>query len=411
MTSPSPYPDGVDRSTLELRMGRLRAEMEREQLDAVLAASVPNVVWVTGRSPMAWALYRDIPYWAIVPREGDVQVVVSGMDLASLEGSLDPEAVRPFGRFAYLGDRGPLTGRAATGRSAPGAAADALAAVGRRVGIDDGLAGWAPALCDDDRLELRFVPEVFVRARRRKDADMIARLRAANVAVEQALLAALAQADEGTTERELACVIWRETAAQGAHPLLSVVAFGDRAAIPEPWPSDRPLRPSEPIRFDLGASFAGCHADLARTAVLGEPDPRLTAIHDAILAGEQAAIDACRAGATAADVYEAAMSATRAAGLPEYERVHCGHGIGMEIYEEPLIAPDARVTLEPGMTFCLETPYYELGRLGAQVEDAVLVTDADAERLGHAPMRLLAAGRDDALPARDGLDADVPADR
>jgi len=61
--------------------------------------------------------------------------------------------------------------------------------------------------------------------------------------------------------------------------------------------------------------------------------------------------------------------------IPQYERTHVGHGIGLELYEPPIITPTTDIILEVGMIFNIEPPYYELGLGGFQVEDTVVVTD------------------------------------
>jgi Xaa-Pro aminopeptidase len=86
------------------------------------------------------------------------------------------------------------------------------------------------------------------------------------------------------------------------------------------------------------------------------------------------------------------VRATRAAGIPHYQRHHVGHGIGLEPYDPPTIAPGSDTALEPGMVFCVETPYYEHGWGGVQVEDAVEVTAAGARLLTRSSRELQLVG-------------------
>jgi Xaa-Pro aminopeptidase len=83
----------------------------------------------------------------------------------------------------------------------------------------------------------------------------------------------------------------------------------------------------------------------------------------------------------AADLFALAVDVTQRRGLAPYRRHHCGHGIGLDAYEAPIVGPDDDGTLEEGMTFCFETPYYELGWGGMMVEDAVVVTVDGARAL------------------------------
>jgi Xaa-Pro aminopeptidase len=185
----------------------------------------------------------------------------------------------------------------------------------------------------------------------------------------------------------------------GARPLLGSIGFGERGALVDFAPSERLLAEGEAIRLDVGCVLDGYHADLARTAVLGESPLWLTEAHAALLAGEQSALAALRAGVSGADVFASAVLAVRGSGLEDYERSHCGHGIGLNMYEPPSIRPDSHDPIVAGMTCCVETPLYMIGKAGVQIEDAVLVTEAGCERLGALPQELLAAGLPIQLPA------------
>jgi Xaa-Pro aminopeptidase len=142
-------------------------------------------------------------------------------------------------------------------------------------------------------------------------------------------------------------------------------------------PTDRVLRPGDLVRFDVGCTFKGFHADVARTAVLGEPSARQQALYDAVDAGVDAALGAIRPGAAAGAVFDAAVEAVRKAGVPRFERHHVGHGIGLEPAERPWLRPDGPV-LEAGMVLRVETPYYELGAGGVHVKETVLVNRGGA---------------------------------
>jgi Xaa-Pro aminopeptidase len=209
-----------------------------------------------------------------------------------------------------------------------------------------------------------------------KTEEEIRRLEAAALAIESSYEAAIAAAAEGVSEAELASVFDRNTIEIGSRPHFTVLAFGERGALPNAVPTQwRRLRAGDAIRFDIGCKTEQYSSDIARTAVFGEPSAKLARYYDAILAGEQAAIDMMRPGVAAKDVFAAAVEATREAGIPHYRRHHVGHGIGLDTYDAPMLNDTAETPLEPGMVFEVETPYYELGFAGLQVEDTVVVTD------------------------------------
>jgi Xaa-Pro aminopeptidase len=95
--------------------------------------------------------------------------------------------------------------------------------------------------------------------------------------------------------------------------------------------------------------------------VLGAPPAKLAGYYRAILAGEGAAIAAMKPGVPVSRLFALAVRTTREHGIPHYERHHVGHGIGLEPYDPPTINAATEQALEPGMVFCVETPYYEHG--------------------------------------------------
>ncbi len=146
---------------------------------------------------------------------------------------------------------------------------------------------------------------------------------------------------------------------------------------------DAVLRRGEVIRFDVGCMLDGYYSDIARNYSLGQPSAgeRALRYYEAILAAEQAAVDAMRPGVPASAVFQAGVAAAREAGIPHYQRTHIGHGIGLEMYDIPLLGPNDHTPLEAGMVFEVETPYYELGFPGLQVEDTVVLREGGAEIL------------------------------
>jgi len=372
------------------RADRLRAAWP-EAMTAFAAADPAAVRWLTGLAGEGHALYGNTPLWAVVGPEGAAVAVVPAGELAWVEELVDLAAVRPYGRFVFAG-AGPLTVAA----DAPPledvlrATLDAVGA-GEVIGIDDGASypqgeRLATALAPR-RLVAR--PEAPLRARRRRDDAELDVLRRVNRIAEDAVFAAVGALRTGVTERELLTRVRTAMVERGARPMLGSVGIAERGALVDTAATDRALARGEPVRFDVGCVLDGYHADLSRTAVLGTPPGWLRDAYGALLAGERAAIAATRPGVAPSTLYEIAVRATREAGVVEYDRTHCGHGIGLRIYEPPLVAPRHDEALEPGMTLCLETPLYLSGVAGLQVEDAVVVTPTGSERLGDAPQDLV----------------------
>ena len=126
--------------------------------------------------------------------------------------------------------------------------------------------------------------------------------------------------------------------------------------------------------------------------MLGKPSEKQARYYAAILAGERAAITAMRPGVPVNEIFDVAMRTTREAGMPHYQRMHVGHGIGLEPYDPPTLNAATRILLEPGMVFCVETPYYEHGWGGVQVEDAVQITATGIRQLTRSAQDLAILG-------------------
>ena len=108
--------------------------------------------------------------------------------------------------------------------------------------------------------------------------------------------------------------------------------------------------------------------------MLGKPNSKLAQYHRAICVGLDRAIEMIKPGVRAADVFEACVETVRREGIPHYQRSHVGHGIGLDGYDAPNIAPSNFEVFEEGMVICVETPYYEMGFAGLQVEDTLVIT-------------------------------------
>lgn len=375
-----------------MNQSRAQALMEKEKLAALVATAPENVTYTSGFWAMSQWIRRGPQAYAIHPAPGfgDPCIVTStgALDLVAeqnppvstvqrygffvlevdAEATLDPSQQR-LRELLTLDDDG----------DAVSALVKALRARGlerARVGIDE--YGIPPAYLTKVREALpttTFVPawEIFRQIRAIKTAEEVARLRGSAQIAEKSIAAALAVARPGATELDLAVAFHTTTIREGALPVLGCIGTGPRSALPNAQPTDRRLGPGDVIRFDVGGRYRHYRADIARIAALGEPAAKVKRYHHAIRAGMMRAIEAMKPGARCADIFAIAVETTRKEGLPHYRRNHVGHGIGLDGYDPPNLTPSSTETLEEGMVLCVETPYYELGFAGLQVEDTVLV--------------------------------------
>ncbi len=384
---------------------RLLGVLEAEGLDALVATTPENLFYVTGFRSVSHAIFRGAELYGVFTR-GSTGLVVPFIDTAGVAADgIACDRVACYGKFFFEyadppGEAGEKI-RRWTREPAP-SAADALAGVlaelgvaGRRVGLDEANL-FAPmwARLAERLAGTTLVPayQLFRRARMVKSPTEVARLERAAQIAEAGVAAVLAMLAPGVSEREAVMVYEQEVVRRGASPYFSVITIGERTALADVYPTARALQPGDLVRFDLGCVYESYRSDISRTAVLGAPTEKQARYYAAALAGERAAIEAMKPGIPASRLFDVAVRATRAAGIPHYQRHHVGHGIGIEPYDPPTIAPGSDTVLEPGMVFCVETPYYEHGWGGVQVEDAVEVTAAGPRLLTRSSGELQIVG-------------------
>ena len=226
------------------------------------------------------------------------------------------------------------------------------------------------------------------RVRAVKTQEEIARLGRVARITEDSIDAALNIASEGVTESELARPFHSCTVMNDAFPVIGCIGFGTRAAMPNVQPSATPLKRGDVIRFDVGGRYKHYRADIARIAVLGEADRKTSEYCHALHVGVLKALEMIRPGVRASDVFATAVEAVRREGISHYNRSHVGHGIGLDGYDLPDLTAASQDIIEEGMVMCVETPYYELGWTGLQVEDMVVVRRDGVENLMSSERRL-----------------------
>lgn len=163
--------------------------------------------------------------------------------------------------------------------------------------------------------------------------------------------------------------------------IFCVATANKRAAFCDTVNQPVPIERGSLIRFDYGCDYQGYTSDLSRTVCVGTPDEKTVRLYDAIRVGTEAAIAAACPGVRACELFQIAVETTRSNGIPHYRRHHVGHCLGLEVYDDPSITPDNQTVLQADMVLNIETPYYELGWGGVQVEDTVAITENGAVRL------------------------------
>ncbi|MEU8223057.1 Xaa-Pro peptidase family protein [Kribbella sp. NPDC048915] len=228
--------------------------------------------------------------------------------------------------------------------------------------------------------------------RMRKDAAEIDALRKAGAAIDRVHARVGEWLRAGRTEAEVGADIAAAIVAEGhTEADFVIVASGPNGASPHHALSDRVIEAGDVVVVDIGGPVAeGYNSDSTRTYSVGTPrDADVAATYAVLQEAQQAAVDAVRPGATAESIDAAARDVIAAAGFGDYFIHRTGHGIGLDVHEEPYIVAGNDLPLEPGMAFSVEPGIYQPGRWGARIEDIVVVTAEGAEPMNKQPHELV----------------------
>jgi len=228
--------------------------------------------------------------------------------------------------------------------------------------------------------------------RMRKDAAEIAALREAGAAIDRVHARMGEWLRPGRTEAEVGADITAAIVEEG-HTAADfvIVGSGPNGASPHHDVSDRVIEAGDVVVVDIGGPIPeGYNSDCTRTYAVGEPKGADVAETYAVLQrAQQAAVDAVRPGVSAASVDAAARDIIADAGFGDRFIHRTGHGIGLDVHEEPYIVAGNDLPLEEGMAFSVEPGIYTAGHWGARIEDIVVVTGEGVEPLNSRPHELV----------------------
>jgi len=223
-----------------------------------------------------------------------------------------------------------------------------------------------------------------------KDSEEVARIREAVSQAERAFTIIRAGLSATQTERQIQNELeyhMRRLGASGtAFP--SIVASGPRAALPHAVPMDRPVENAPCLLIDWGARTRGYCCDLTRVLLRNRIPPKLRTIYQVVFEAQKAAISVIRPGVSAAEVDRAARSVIENARLARYFNHGLGHGIGLQVHEEPRLSPASKDILRAGMVVTVEPGIYIPDFGGVRLEDDVVVTREGCEVLTRVPKQI-----------------------
>jgi Xaa-Pro aminopeptidase len=272
------------------------------------------------------------------------------------------------------------------------------------VGLDGQDLGYNEYLSICRKLDKVTVSEVggmVERLRITKDEEEISKIKEAARIADEAFAKVLQIVKPGLSERRVALELEFAMKELGAEDVAfpTIVASGGRSALPHGIASEKLLEEKDLVTVDFGAVYRGYHSDCTRTVVLGEPDAKQEEIYQLVLKAQVAGVEAVKSGMITADVDRITREIINNAGYGQNFGHGTGHGLGLQVHENPKLSPKDQTWLLPGMIVTIEPGIYIPDWGGVRIEDTVLVTENGCEILTSTPKNhlenILGGGRSD----------------
>jgi Xaa-Pro aminopeptidase len=210
-----------------------------------------------------------------------------------------------------------------------------------------------------------------------KDAGELKRMQEAAALGCELFTSMLPRIEGGMTEVALAAELEYEARKRGAEGMSfeTIIASGARSALPHGRATEARLPRKGFVTLDFGVILNGYCSDMTRTVHVGRASGEERAAYEAVLEAQEAAVSAVKPGATCGAVDKAARDVLEKAGFGKYFTHSTGHGVGLEIHEQPRVAAGQEARLETGMVITIEPGVYLPGKFGIRIEDMVAVSE------------------------------------
>lgn len=339
------------------RRERFSAVLRERGIDAAYVGRLVNVRYLTGYTGSNGAVLVHADGPAVFATDGRYKDQAAA-EVPDLERTITRDLV------------GALVGRVVSG--VLGVETHALS-----VDSHHGLATQAAGV------ELRSLDRLVEQLREVKDETEIDALRRAceisTRALEQLLAGPLVGRSEGMIARDLENAMF-DLGAEGI-AFETILAAGPNSAIPHHSPGEREVAPGDFVKIDFGARVDGYHADCTRTIVVGAPQDWQREIYAAVKAAQEGGLDDLREGLKVAASRATVERILGDAGWLEYFSTGLGHGVGLEIHEDPFLGPKHPGKLVSRTALTMEPGIYLPGRGGVRIEDTAVVTKGAPEVL------------------------------
>lgn len=362
----------IDLDLYAARIARAQKEMEKTGLDYLLVGPGSDLFYLTGYN----AHLSERMNLLIIGRDGSAAMVVPVLEAPLYAGR---EALAPT--------------RTWTETESPSALAASIVgdAAGKKIGVADQL--WSIFLIrlQDAVTGASWLSgnDVMRTLRMRKDAKEVETLAEVGRRTDAAWTEFVETAQiTGLSETQAVAKLGAMMEKQGLAFKGGICASGPNSASPHHHTGDRVIQRGDAIVFDWGSDIDGYHSDITRTVFIGEPTEEFRKVYDIVKRANQAAFEAVKPGVPCENIDKAARDLITAEGYGDAFIHRTGHGLGLDVHEEPYMVGGNTLPLESGMVFSDEPGIYLEGNFGVRVEDIVVCTETGGRRFNEASREL-----------------------
>lgn len=224
-----------------------------------------------------------------------------------------------------------------------------------------------------------------------KDEEELQKLAQAEAIGDAAFTHILDYIKPGVTEREIALELEFFMKRQGASKLSfdTIVASGPNSSMPHAQVTDRKIKNGDFVTMDFGCVYQGYCSDMTRTIAVGNATDEMKKVYQIVLDANLRAMDGIKEGIPCNEIDALARDYIKEQGYGDYFGHGLGHGVGLDIHEEPRFSPRCNVVTRENMVITDEPGIYLPGQFGVRIEDLVVVKKDGYEKLSRSTKELL----------------------
>lgn len=352
---------------MQQRIKRLRHSLEQQNLDGIIVDSKENIYYLTGFTGGA-----------------DARVLLTMDESIIFTDARYTEQVKREAPDWTLVEEKPPPGKALLERLRP--------YINNRIGLEDTVS-YRFFQQINETFEKALVPVsgVVEELRMVKDQSELDYLRQAAAIGNQVFNQLLAEIKAGMKERTIANAIISGLRDRGCEKesFDPIAVSGPNAALPHGVPGERILQPGDMLTLDFGGFYRGYAGDMTRTVAIDCADQRLRDLYQKLLEAQQLGVEQAKAGMSCAELDGKVRECLKKYDLDQYFVHGTGHGLGLEVHEQPTVSSRSTQILQAGMVITIEPGIYIPGWGGIRIEDSVIINDYGCEIISRAPKELI----------------------